>query len=36
VRGIREWSSLPIVVLSARVDEQQEDWPHLMPVPTTT
>ncbi len=24
VRGIREWSSLPIVVLSARVDEQQK------------
>jgi two-component system KDP operon response regulator KdpE len=24
VRGIREWSTLPIVVLSARVDEQQK------------
>ena len=24
VRGIREWSSLPILVLSARVDEQQK------------
>ena len=24
VRGIRDWSSLPIVVLSARVDEQQK------------
>ncbi len=24
VRGIREWSSLPIVVLSARIDEQQK------------
>ena len=24
VRGIREWSSMPIVVLSARVDEQQK------------
>jgi two-component system KDP operon response regulator KdpE len=24
VRGIREWSSLPIVVLSARADEQQK------------
>ncbi len=24
VRGIREWSSMPIVVLSARIDEQQK------------
>lgn len=24
VRGIREWSSMPIIVLSARVDEQQK------------
>ncbi len=35
IRSLRDWSTVPILVLSAR-DNETDKWKHLMPVLTTT
>ena len=35
IRGLRGWTSMPIIVLSAR-DGESTRWPRSMPAPTTT